>query len=132
MSDLRRREFMMLIGGAAAGWPLAARAQQQPAKVYRLGFLTTGSGPAAAHRAFDTALADLGYLERGNLVIERRYAAGDLSRLPELAADLVRVNVDVIVTESTPAARAAKQATSASRSSWPLAATRLDRVSSQA
>jgi putative ABC transport system substrate-binding protein len=107
---IRRRELIAALGSAAT-WPLTARAQQ-PAKVYRLGFLTTGSGPAAAHEAFDAVLADLGYLERRNLMIERRYAAGDLSRLPELAADLVRANVDVIVTESTPATRAAKQATS--------------------
>src|SRR5262245_62680261 len=105
----KRRDFITLLGGAAGAWPLAVRAQQ-PAKVHRLGFLTSGSSPAAAHKAFDAALADLGYVEHRNLVIERRYAAGDLGRLPELAADLTRINVDVIVTESTPAARAAKQA----------------------
>jgi putative ABC transport system substrate-binding protein len=112
---VRRREFITLVGGAALApsilLPLAARAQQ-PASLYRLGFLTTGAGPDAGHKAFDAALAELGYLERNNLMVERRYAAGDLSRLPELAADLVRINVDVIVTQSTPAARAAMQATS--------------------
>src|SRR5262249_30599760 len=68
---MRRREFIALMGGAAAAsllWPLAARAQQ-PAKVYRLGFLTSGSGRAAAHDAFDANLADLGYLEGRNLII---------------------------------------------------------------
>jgi putative ABC transport system substrate-binding protein len=114
MVGMRRREFVTLLAGAAAApsslWPRAARAQQ-PAKVYRLGFLTSGSGPAPGHEALDGTLADLGYRQGHNLVIERRYAAGDLSRLPELAADLVRANVEVIVTETTPAALAAKQAT---------------------
>jgi len=105
---MRRRDFITLLGGTVV-WPFAARAQQP--KVYRVGFLTTGSGPAPGHEAFDAALADLGYQQGHNLVIERRYAAGDLNRLPGLAADLVRANVDVIVTESTPAALAAKRTT---------------------
>ena len=78
--------------------PFAARAQQ-PARVYRLGFLTPTSGPTANHQALDDALTQLGYREGRNLVTERRYAAGN-DRLPVLAADLVRANVDVIVTES--------------------------------
>jgi putative tryptophan/tyrosine transport system substrate-binding protein len=110
MSDMKRREFITLLGGTAASWPFAASAQQ-PAKVYRLGFLTTTSGPAPGHEAFEAALTKLGYRERQNLVIEWRYAAGDLARLPELAADLVRADVDVIVTQTTPAALAAKRAT---------------------
>jgi len=79
--------------------------------MYRLGFLTTSSSPATAHAALTRSLADLGYHEGRNLVVERRYAAGELGRLPLLAADLVHANVDVIVTEATPAALAAKQAT---------------------
>jgi putative ABC transport system substrate-binding protein len=110
MPDLRRREFITLLGGAAAAWSLEARGQQS-AKVHRLGFLTTTAGPAPGHEAFEAALTKLGYRERQNLVIERRYAAGDLARLPELAADLVHADVDVIVTQTTPAALAAKRAT---------------------
>jgi putative ABC transport system substrate-binding protein len=107
---MKRREFIALLGEAAAAWPLAARAQQAM-KNYQLGFLTTTSGPAPGHAEFEAALADLGYREGRNLVIARRYAAGDLDRLPHLAADLVRANVDVIVTQTTPAAFAAKRAT---------------------
>jgi putative ABC transport system substrate-binding protein len=106
---MRRRTLLLFLGGAAV-WPLAVGAQQPP-KVYRVGFLTTGFGPAPGHEAFDAALANLGFQQGRNLVIERRYAGGDLNRLPALAADLVRANVEVIVTESTAAALAAKQAT---------------------
>jgi ABC-type uncharacterized transport system substrate-binding protein len=95
---------------ATAVAPHSATAQQPP-KTYRIGFLTTGSGPAPGHEAFAATLADLGYREGRNLVIERRYAAGDLDRLAILGADLVRANVDVIVTEATPAALAAKHVT---------------------
>jgi putative ABC transport system substrate-binding protein len=112
---MRRRD--VLIGGLAIGSatmdavaPRAAIAQQ-PARIYRLGFLCTTSGPPPGYEAFEAALTGLGYRERQNLVIERRYAALDLDRLAELAADLVRANVDVIVTQSTPAALAAKRAT---------------------
>ena len=107
---MRRREFITLISGAA-GWPLATNAQQA-VRVYRLGFLTTRSGPAAVHDALANALADLGYRETQNIVVERRYAGG-LDRLSALAAELVRAKVDVIITETTPAALAAKQAAAA-------------------
>jgi putative ABC transport system substrate-binding protein len=109
MLDLRRRDFITLLRGAAAAWPLAARAQQST-RVCRLGFLTPTSGPTPNHKALDDALTGLGYREGRNLVIERRYSAGN-DRLNVLAADLVRANVDVIVTETTPAAVAAKNAT---------------------
>jgi putative ABC transport system substrate-binding protein len=110
---MRRREFIILVGGASAAsiavpLPLSA---QQTGKVYRIGFLTTASGPSPGYQAFDSSLAGLGYHVGRNLVIERRYAAGDPDRLQALAGDLVRGNVDVIVTENTPAAAAAKRAT---------------------
>ena len=108
-----RRAFITLLGGVAAAWPLAARGQQARVQSYRIGFLTARSGPAATHRAFEAALAELGYREGANLVIERRYAAGTLELLPRLAAELINAQVDVIVTETTPAAVAAKQATNA-------------------
>jgi putative ABC transport system substrate-binding protein len=106
---LKRRD--VLIGAlAAAVTPCAAAAQEQ-AKIYRLGILSRSSGRGPGLNAFEVALADLGYQENRNLVIERRYAAGDLNKLKVLAADLVRANVDVIVAWATPAALAAKQAT---------------------
>jgi putative ABC transport system substrate-binding protein len=106
---MNRRTIMTLLGGAAT-WPVAARAQQA-ARIYRLGLLSPASGPSPNHKALDEALTALGYREGQNLVVERRYSAGN-DRLPVLAADLVRANVDVIVTETTPAAVAAKKLTS--------------------
>jgi putative ABC transport system substrate-binding protein len=104
---MRRREFLSILGGAAAAWPLAARAQQR----FRIGLLNTGAdtffvGP------FMGRLGELGYLEGKNIVIERKFAEGNAERLKEFAADLVRQHVDVIVTIGTPAGFAAKQATS--------------------
>jgi len=105
---MRRREVLALLAGFAASPQPAAGAK----RIRRLGFLTTASGPARRHHALEDALADLGYQAAGNLAIERRYAVGNLELLPALAIDLVRANVDVIVTETTPAALAAKKATS--------------------
>jgi putative tryptophan/tyrosine transport system substrate-binding protein len=99
---MRRREFIALLGGATA-WPLAARAQQ-PERMRRIGYLSQES--AAFDRshgdsaAFRSALRDLGYVEGRNLHIEFRYAEADLDRLPALAAELVGLNVDIIVTYS--------------------------------
>jgi putative tryptophan/tyrosine transport system substrate-binding protein len=107
---MRRRD--LLIGTLAAALVPRTAATQQGARTYRLGLLSGGSGPRPEQGAFEPALADLGYQEGRNLVIDRRYAGADLSRLPALAADLVRANVDVIVTVTTPAASAAKEATS--------------------
>jgi putative tryptophan/tyrosine transport system substrate-binding protein len=113
MPGMRRREFVSLLGGAAAAWPLAARAQQAR-KMPRIGVLMPG--PLSQHYAtldaFHQGLHDLGYVDRQNIAIESRYADWRLDRLSELAAELVGLKVDVIVAWSTPAARAAKQATS--------------------
>ena len=110
---MNRRE--LLLGGVviAATRAVASRSAsaQQLARVYRIGFLSTSSGTRPGQEKFEATLADLGYQEGRNLVIERRYAGGDLTRLPDLAADLVGADVDVIVTVTTPAALAAKQAT---------------------
>ena len=113
---MKRREFITLLGGAAAAWPLAARAQQtsgRTAKMPRVGMLM--AGPAAHSAAildpFYRGLHELGYVEGQNLAIERRDGDWKPDRLPALAAELVGLKVDIIVAWSTPTARAAKQAT---------------------
>jgi putative ABC transport system substrate-binding protein len=108
---LRRREVIAALGGAAA-WPLGARAQQ-PAKRARIGLLFQTSAATQADRidAFRAGLRDLGYMEGKDFVIESRWSEGQYERLPNLAAELARLNVDVIVAQGTPAVLAAKQAT---------------------
>jgi putative ABC transport system substrate-binding protein len=108
---LKRRDFITLLGGAAATWPLAARAQQ-PAKVARIGFLgaSTPFGVVGLDR-FRAGLRDLGYVEGANMFIDFRWAEGNYARLAELAVDLVRLKVDVLVTYGTPGTLAAKRAT---------------------
>jgi ABC-type uncharacterized transport system substrate-binding protein len=106
---MRRREFITLLGGAAA-WPLAARAQQS--KIARIGALYIGTADAESFkRELREGLRELGYLEGQNIEFEFRSAEGQLDRLPGLAADLVRLKVDVIVTLYVPPSLAAKQAT---------------------
>jgi putative tryptophan/tyrosine transport system substrate-binding protein len=109
---MRRREFITAIAGTAAAWPLAANAQQT--KVARIGFLGSVSASSHAPRlaAFRAGLRDLGWLEGTNLFIEYRWAEGNYERLRGLADELVQLKVDVLVTHSTPAALAAKSATS--------------------
>ena len=106
---MKRREFITLIGGTAAAWPLAARAQS----AYRIGVLETTSAAlnAANFDALRQGLRQHGYIEGQNLVIEYRSADGRAERFPDLAAELVRLNVDLIVTRGTPAIFAAKNAT---------------------
>jgi putative ABC transport system substrate-binding protein len=111
---MRRREFISFVGGAAASWTLAARAQQPATQV--IGFLHAGlSGSVASYIAeFRLALAQAGYVENQNIAIDYRYADGQYDRLSELAADLVQRQVTVIVTApSANVARVAKAATSA-------------------
>ena len=110
MFGIGRREFITLVGGAAMAWPLAARAQQP--KVPTIGALVIGNiSPEEFWREFRQGLRDLGYIEGQNIRFEFRSAEGQIDRLPELAAELVRLKVDVIVTWFTPTAVAAKQAT---------------------
>jgi ABC-type uncharacterized transport system substrate-binding protein len=94
---MRRREFITLLGGAAV-WPLAARAQQ-PAKTHRIGYLSpvTSSADATRSEAFLHGLSELGYVEGRSIIIERRFAEGKLDQLSPLAAELVGLNVDLVV-----------------------------------
>ena len=107
MVDLRRREFITLVGGVAV-WPCAARAQQ---KLARIGFLRQAGPHEKQFEAFREGLRAVGYVEGQNIVIEQRYAAGAYDRLNALAMELVGENVDVIAVGGTAAAKACKGAT---------------------
>ena len=108
---MKRRDFITLLSSAAA-WPLAARAQQ-PGRVWRIGVLETVSQALNTTNmdAFQQGLRALGYVEGQNYALEYRSSDGDADRFLDLATELVRLNVDLIVTRGTPAALAAKKAT---------------------
>jgi ABC-type uncharacterized transport system substrate-binding protein len=113
---MRRRELITLVGSAAATWPLAALAQRA-LRIPRIGVLSLGGGDKSDASlktldAFALALRELGYAEGQNVVYERKFADGDANRLSELALELVGHRVDAIVALATPAARAARKATS--------------------
>jgi putative tryptophan/tyrosine transport system substrate-binding protein len=110
---MKRREFITLLSGAAASWPLAARAQQA-GKVPTVGYF--GGATAISQRAwvdaFREGLRELGWIEGRTVTIEYRWGEGRAERFAEIAAEFVRLNVDVILAGGTEAAVAAKQATS--------------------
>ena len=104
---MRRRQFITLLGGAAA-WPLAARAQHA-GKMWRIGFITHAH--QSIYEILFERLRELGYVEGQNIIIERRYAEGRAERFQEFAAEMVRLKADLIMTITTPAALAAKNTT---------------------
>ena len=110
---MRRREFIVILGGAAAVWPMAGHAQR-PAKIPTIGLLgsTTASVWAPWTAAFVQRLRELGWIEGRTVTIDYRWAEGRRERYAEIAADFVRLKVDIIVTSATPPSFAAKQATS--------------------
>jgi putative ABC transport system substrate-binding protein len=105
---MRRRDFIALLGSAAA-WPLAVRAQQTT-RVWRIGFITHSTNDAAYASLFER-LRELGYVEGQNIIVERRYAEGRAERFQEFAAEMVRLKADVVITSTTPAALALRNAT---------------------
>ena len=112
MNQDRRRRFLITVGALLAA-PLQGFAQQLATTIPRIGFLGVSTPAAWATRveAFRAGLRDLGYVEGKNIAIEFRFAEGQFDRLPELAAELVRLKVDVIMTHTVPGALAAKRAT---------------------
>jgi ABC-type uncharacterized transport system substrate-binding protein len=109
---MRRRDFILALGGTATAWPLAARAQQAQ-KVFRIGYLGVSSISAEPHyvEAFRQKLRELGHVDGDNIGIEYRWAEGQDDRLPTLAAELAAMKPDVIVTTGTPGTLAAMRAT---------------------
>ena len=110
---MQRREFITLFGGTAATWPLAVRAQQPAGRVYRVGYLGIAAREQQLRsiKAFEEGLRSLGHRVGENVVIEYRFADGEMERLPALAADLVRLGVDIIITGFNPITVAAMKAT---------------------
>src|SRR6201987_3997492 len=114
MLDLRRRQFITLLGGAAAAWPLAARAQQ-PERMRRIGVLMhlAADDPEGQRRvaAFLQGLQEAGWAVGRNVDIDVRWAAGEADRFPRYAAELIALVPDFILASATPSARAVPQAT---------------------
>ena len=112
MSHLRRREFITLLGGAAVAWPLAARAQQS-GKLPTIGFMGANNATweRASTDAFVQRLRELGWIENRTVAIEYRWAEGRDELFAEIAAEFIRLRVDVILTYATPSSIAAKKAT---------------------
>lgn len=106
---MRRREFLGILSGVAATWPMVARAQQ--GKVWRIGFLRYAAPDAAHLEAFRHGLRDLGYTVGGNIILEERYASGVYDRLPILIAELIALKPDIIVIDGTATAKVVQATT---------------------
>ena len=109
---MRRREFICLVSGATATWPLAVRAQQRAVPVIGLLFVRSPEDSAPQLAAFRSGLAENGYVEGQNVTIEYRWGLGHYERMPAMAAELVRLPVNVILAGAEPSVLAAKAATS--------------------
>jgi putative ABC transport system substrate-binding protein len=109
---MRRRDFITLLGGAVAAWPLSPSAQERVRRIGRLMGIANNSMGQARAKVFQQELERLGWVEGRTITMEYRWAEGQFQRLPAMAAELVRLDVDVIVTEGTPPTVAAKEATS--------------------
>src|SRR5262245_38102061 len=122
LDQLKRRDLLTVLGGAAAAWPLAARAQQ-PGKLPTIGFLgpQTHAAQSLWTAAFVQRLRELGWIEGRNVAIEYRWAEGRSERFAEIAAEFVRLKVDMILTQGTPVVIAAKQVTSVVPLGFPSA-----------
>ena len=109
---MKRRAFITLLGGAAAAWPLAARTQQQPTQIPKVGWIFPGAsaGPPTELAGFKEGLRELGYVEGKNIVVEYRFGENSVERLPEFATKLAQLNVSVIVALGTFAFRVARHA----------------------
>jgi putative ABC transport system substrate-binding protein len=110
MSGIKRREFITLLGGIAA-WPLAARAQQPTKKIRSLGLLLPGLPEASMGKATRDRLRELGYAEGRDILLQARWANGNMERLDELAVELAHLQLDAIIAYTTPGAIAARKAT---------------------
>lgn len=110
---MRRRDFIALLSGAAATWPLEAHAQQSAGRIYRVGYLSVASRERSLRsaEAFEDGLRRLGYRVGENVTIEYRFANGEMERLPALAVELVRFRVDIIIAASNPSTVATMTAT---------------------
>ena len=116
---MRRREFVTFLGTATVVWPAMARAQQ-PAKTYRIGYLSGGAEAAQRHflASFRRRMDELGYVDGKNLSIEARFAGGKFEGLPSLVRELLSLNPDVLLVSTTPANLAAKAVLRPRRSLW--------------
>jgi putative ABC transport system substrate-binding protein len=108
---LRRREVIIGLGGAAAAWPIAATAQQPTKKIRSLGLLLPGLPEASTGKATRDRLRELGYAEGRDIILQARWANGNMERLDELAAELAHLQLDAIIAYTTPGAIAARKAT---------------------